>query len=406
MKGKILGGLLIVILLILSGQAYFLYRIFISGGRSDTWSSQMQRDYASKLSAEGLKEHAVLEYKRYIKMAKLGPEQMAKILYTVGKLEEEINLYEDALADFYKAKMLTEDQDLSRDIGERIVACLEKMGRGLDAQRKLDEEVTVGKEKKGKVVARIGKEVITVADLNREIEKLPSWMQEEFKKKDRRKEFLRQYVAMELLYRKAKRLGYDKDPDFREKLEDIKKNMIVQQLLEDEINERVKITEDQVKLYYEANKDRYKEPAKLNLAIIKVSDKNKAERVMEEVKGGKSFDELVKQYSEDEKSKEKEGQIGWVSVDQKYIEGIGSAPEFIKQIAEKEVGETSGPFKVDDKYYIVKVIDKKPEHHYSFDEVKDRARYDYEKEVRDTVFKTILEETLKAEDVKLYEENL
>ena len=65
------------------------------------------------------------------------------------------------------------------------------------------------------VVARIGQDPITLRELDEAIDTLPAWMRETLQDSARKEAFLQQYVAEELLVRKAKKLEMDKDPQVR-----------------------------------------------------------------------------------------------------------------------------------------------------------------------------------------------
>jgi hypothetical protein len=89
-------------------------------------------------------------------------------------------------------------------------------------------------------------------------------------------------MAAELFYDAAKRKGLDNDKDVIEGTFQTKKSLMVQKFLGEEIAGQVKISDDDVELYYKANLDRYAEK----------DDKGK-------VKRQKSFQEVQRQAAED-----------------------------------------------------------------------------------------------------------
>jgi len=112
---------------------------------------------------------------------------------------------------------------------------------------------------KGPVVARIGKREITLGELNDQIEKLPPYMRSTFQGRDKKVDFLKQYIATELMYTTAKRKGYDRDKDIIEGAFQAKKNLMVQKLIQDEVKDAVHIGDSDLKLYYQAHRDKYVE---------------------------------------------------------------------------------------------------------------------------------------------------
>jgi len=77
--------------------------------------------------------------------------------------------------------------------------------------------------------------------------------------KDKKVEFLRQYIATELLYNTAKREGLDKDKEVMERSFQAKKTFMVNKLLEERVAQKISPSETDVRLYYEANKDKFAE---------------------------------------------------------------------------------------------------------------------------------------------------
>lgn len=350
-------------------------------GRVRGWTADKQREYANKLKAENLNKEAIVEYEKYLGIAKADPETQANIYYTIGKMAEELGEYENALAYFYKVELIFPETKIKQELGEHMIACLEKMGRGLDAQRALEKRTALEPQKEtgGKVIARIGKEQITDIQLNKELEKLPDWMKGEYKKPEKKLEFLKQYIAMELLSRKAKRLGYDKDPDIRLKLDDILKELMIQKLLEKELQDKIKITPDQIELYYKANKDKYFEPAKVKISYISAESEDKLKEI-QEYKGIKD----------------------WVEEGNEYISDIGESKELTELAFKTEPQNTAGPVKVGDKFYMIKILEKTQKIALTFEEVKDKVSYEYQLERQKVVYQGLLEETLKAEDVEIF----
>ena len=100
-------------------------------------------------------------------------------------------------------------------------------------------------------------------------------MQEAYKEDFKKVEFLRQYIATELMYDSAKRRNFENDKDIIERAFQAKKGLMVQKLLEEEIRSKVNITESDLKNYYEAHKKEY---------IEKDKDKKEKQKTYEEAR--------------------------------------------------------------------------------------------------------------------------
>lgn len=76
--------------------------------------------------------------------------------------------------------------------------------------------------------------------------------------------------------------------------------------------------------------------------------KAKAEKVLAEIKGGKSFEAAAKEYSDDTGTKDRDGDIGW------FAKGP-NIPEFDKAVFEGKVGDIVGGIRTIYGYHIIKI---------------------------------------------------
>jgi uncharacterized membrane protein YheB (UPF0754 family) len=84
-------------------------------------------------------------------------------------------------------------------------------------------------------------------------------MRDQFKDKKQKLDFLRNYIATELFYDAAKRKGLDRDKDVVEGAFQAQKSLMVQKYLQEEIAPQIKVSADELRLYYRANTDKYAE---------------------------------------------------------------------------------------------------------------------------------------------------
>ncbi len=254
----------------LSNVFLILIVTFLVGCNNDTrqkpsLSKEQARNYANELYNRQLFKQSAQEYDWYLRNYNLDENEQANISYTIGDIYfERLNDYENALAYYIRVKYLHPKEDLKRSVDKKIVACLERLERPEDAQQTLQESTTLEPEKvqikrPGAVVAVIGNREITQGDIDFELSQLPPSIRSQYQPKDKKVEFLKQYILTELLYDSAKRRGLDKNKEVIEAAFQAKKNIMVQNYLNQEISEKVNITPEDVELYYKANKDRYVE---------------------------------------------------------------------------------------------------------------------------------------------------
>ncbi|MCJ7728209.1 MAG: peptidylprolyl isomerase, partial [Actinobacteria bacterium] len=147
------------------------------------------------------------------------------------------------------------------------------------------------------------------------------------------------------------------------------------------------VTEDEVKQYYEDNKNTlFLVPAKLKashiLAIFPWVEDNseeteegreealsKIEMVEDKLKDGGDFEDLARQYSDDGTSGENGGDLGYISKGQ-------MVEEFDKALFALDVGEVSGIVETEYGFHIVKATDREEEYIQKFDEAKESINTD------------------------------
>ncbi|MBD3289809.1 hypothetical protein GF337_13465 [candidate division KSB1 bacterium] len=246
------------------------------------------RDFANVLYNRQLFQQSIQQYEHYINSYNLDESEQANINYVIGDIYfERMHDYENALAYYLKIKYLFPESKLVTEANKKIVACLERLQRSEDAIQALEETTSlepekIRKKRPGAVVARIGNREITQGDIDFELSQLPPYLRSQFNTKEKKLQFLQQYLLTEILYDKAKREELDKQAEIIEAAFQAKREIMVQHLLKKEIENRVKIEPSDVELYYNANKEKYAE---------KDEEGN--------IKRQKSFEEVKQQVAQD-----------------------------------------------------------------------------------------------------------
>ena len=251
-------------------------------------SKEKARDFANVLYNRQLFTQSVEQYKFYLNNYGIDKNEQANINYTIADIYfERLKDYDNALAHYLKIKYLYPESKLIDESNKKIVACLERLQRSEDAVQALEETTSlepdkIRKKRPGAVVAKIGNREITQGDIDFELNQLPPYMKAQFNTKEKKLQFLKQYILTELLYDKAKREQLDKDPEILEAAFQAKREIMVRKLLQREIEQNVQIDPSDVELYYNAHQDKY----------VEKDDKG-------DVKRQKSFEEVKKQVAQD-----------------------------------------------------------------------------------------------------------
>ena len=211
------------------------------------------------------------------------------------------------------------------------------------------------------VVATVNGVPITVTMLETKIEKLPQYYQTFAV--EHKNEIVNEMIAEELLYNEARKRELDRDPDIKELINDATKKILISMIVEEEVKKSAPVSEDDVKVYYDGNKEKYVVPEMIRASHILTSTEEEAEKAKGELDRGAEFAAVAQEYSKD-LTKDRGGDLGYFSKDQMI-------PEFEKTAFSLNMGQTSGIIKTRFGYHIIKLTDRKPAVYQSFDEVKD-----------------------------------
>jgi peptidyl-prolyl cis-trans isomerase D len=145
-----------------------------------------------------------------------------------------------------------------------------------------------------------------------------------------------------------------------------------------QLRQNAQISDDELRLQYQQNIQQYQLPNRVHVQHILLMTvgktdaeveeiRQKAEDVLKQAKKGSKFEDLAKKYSEDPGTKDKGGDLGWITQGQ-------TVPEFEKTAFGLEKGKISDLVKTQYGFHIIKVLDKENAHTKPFEEVKDSIK--------------------------------
>jgi len=262
-----------------------------------------------------------------------------------------------------------------------------------------------------KVLAEVGKEKITEADIFSKIFMLPPQFRARYETPEGRKKLLEQTVKFSLLSQEARKLGIDKKEDVSKKIKEIADNIIIQELTKQEIADKITVTDEDIKTYYKKNKGDFIKPEKVkaNLILFEVKEddtpavkkekKKQANKTLKRLKKGEDFEALAKELSDDKRTKKRGGSTGFFSK--------GKRKNTYGEIFEKKAfslkkGEMSDVFEDKKGFYIIKVADKKPQKEQTLEEVKTKIERRLKQEKQKDSYESYIEGLKKKYPVKIY----
>ncbi|MDU1043840.1 MULTISPECIES: peptidylprolyl isomerase [Peptoniphilus] len=245
---------------------------------------------------------------------------------------------------------------------------------------------------KDKILATVNGKEITGVDYNLFLDSLNPQIKQYFAGEDMNKEIINELIYQALLYEDAIAKGMDKDEEFLQVVEKTKESMLKNYAL-GKLLATVDVTEDEVKKFYEENKEAFKEKESANASHILVSEEDKAREIYEKVKDGEDFETLAKKNSTCP-SKEKGGDLGTFTRGQ-------MVKEFEDAVFENEVGTVTEPVKTQFGYHIIKINEKNEGRDLEFDEVKDKIFSQLKRQKEQDLYNKKIEELKEKYDVKM-----
>lgn len=290
-KGGLLPRLtaLLLLVLILVGLAHIVLVLWSPKAgpartvQAGSLSADQLKDLATRLAQRNLYDQAAQAWQEVLDRADLAPVDRAKALFQVGTNLEKAGRYAEAIDALYRCEMAAKVDDLVPQINSHLKDCFERLGRFSALRHELmartgykDTEDTAGR-----IVAEIGPEKITEADLSAAIEgtvETQLWpvspfmtpeqlgqerqrMLEAYKTPAGRQQFLRTWLAQEVLYRQALEQGMPEQDKTKRVLDEVAREVLAQRMMNEVLSSRIHITDGDLTTFYEAHKDRFTAPA-------------------------------------------------------------------------------------------------------------------------------------------------
>lgn len=170
-----------------------------------------------------------------------------------------------------------------------------------------------GKEEMGrKELVRINDSSISIEEFRQMSEKQPLEGKMRLLDEKGMRDFLENYViTREVLYQEAKKKGFDKNREILAKVEDFKRAMIIDGLIEEVLKGKSEATEEEIQRYYRENKALFTEPLEVKIRHIVVNSEPVLKEVLTRLSRGESFEKLASAYNID-RTREDGGNLGYI----------------------------------------------------------------------------------------------
>ena len=190
-----------------------------------------------------------------------------------------------------------------------------------------------------------------------------------------------------------------------------KNGFLTNEYLKREVMQKVTVSENEVKTYYDAHQDEYKTPemvmARHILFLVDTSATDEAKKnvhekaaaTLKKIKGGEDFAKLASELSDDPGSKPKGGDIGFVA------RGKTVKP-FENALFSLKTGEISGVVETQFGFHIIKAEEKKDASVEPFDAVKEKVRQKISQERVKSAASAFVDKAMKDAKAEIFTEAL
>jgi peptidyl-prolyl cis-trans isomerase C len=230
------------------------------------------------------------------------------------------------------------------------------------------------------ILAKAGDYIFRRSDLDRLLSYSPPYLQKQLEENPELKvTLITKIMHQRILADIARKEGFDKRPEIKEQIQYIVNDILSKEYLTKVIAGNITVPDDELRQHYKANEKNFHIPEQVRArhVLIKVpfsvskeekkKAKDRAEQILEWLKKGEKFETLVEQYSEDQGSKAKGGDLGYIMKGQ-MVKPFEDAAFSLK------IGEISSVVETDYGYHLIQVDDHREARTRTFEEVKDQIR--------------------------------
>jgi peptidyl-prolyl cis-trans isomerase C len=223
-----------------------------------------------------------------------------------------------------------------------------------------------------KELVRINDVSVSLEEFQQMLEKQPLEGKMKLLSEKGTRDFLENYVIpREVLYQEAQKEGLDKKKEILAKIEDARRAILIEALLEEVLRRREEVSEEEIQRYYKENQALFTEPQEVKIRHIVVNSEPALKEVVTRLSQGESFEKLASIYNIG-KFKEDGGNLG-------YIRRGYFAPPFAQfeeaAFSLKKRGEISEVVSTPYGYHILRLEDMRGTTLRPLNQVKEKIRF-------------------------------
>jgi tetratricopeptide (TPR) repeat protein len=323
---------------------------------------------------------ALAEYRKALENPRLGRKEKAHLALNIAEIyHAKFQDYDLASAYYTRARHLYPKSVDTPEVRARI-----KAARDRASSSALHDSATTApvsdrvllvsppeSDAQGPVIARYRGRDIHAGELERALRSLSGYrgilIQPDEKKLEK---IIEDYLDRDLAYQAALDNDYQFAPDLNARIYEYQRAILIERFLQDARQKAQTVTNEDVEKFWQENRDRYVEPEKISVGLIKTNTEADARKVIQLVEEGMAWGDAATSMSVDADLVTQRGIAGTITAKDSSIPQVGEAPDVVKTLMEMEQGALSEPVKIENEYCVFRVVTRLPRHESTLDEVR------------------------------------
>lgn len=237
-------------------------------------------------------------------------------------------------------------------------------------------------------LANVNGKSITTEDLQKILDEMPPQERTQYDSLESRADLLENLITRELLFQEGKRQGLEKEKEIISQIEDAKRDILVNAVVEK--IRKTRLGEQEMRLYYEEHRDDFRE---IRASHILVETEKEAKDLRKKLDAGSDFGELARKHSIDSNSGQQGGDLG-------YFTRNTMVKAFEDVAFSMKVNQVSEPVKTQFGFHIIKMVEGRDPR--VFEEITQPVK----QSLRRTIFRKEVEKLKTAAKIRVHKERL
>ncbi|GAV19579.1 peptidyl-prolyl cis-trans isomerase C [Mariprofundus micogutta] len=214
------------------------------------------------------------------------------------------------------------------------------------------------------VVARVGGVAIHESDIDVEMANMPDTMYQYRDDPKARGHILRSLVHRQAISQKARQLGLDLDPAIQQRIESVRRQILIDAAKEWQLVNMKKIQDAEIQVYYKKHLDEFTVPEQVHARHILVRTEKQAWDLLKKLRKNRaSFTALAASQSLDDSNKSRGGDLNW------FPRGV-MVKAFDDAVFELKKHGLSRPVRTKFGWHVIELLGKREAALKSLDEVR------------------------------------